>query len=663
MGMDHSKTCNVCGKNYPDTLSFCVDDGSPLVEIDPLLGIVLDGRYRLNSLIGTGGMGDVYRATHVHLDAEFAVKLLKPEFVANQDAIKRFRLEAKAAGRIHHPNAVRVTDFGVTSENLVYLVMELVKGRSLRSVILDEGRVPYLRTVNLIRQVCGAVEAAHRGGVIHRDLKPDNILIEMVNGVERVKVLDFGIAKLREAKTESFLTQAGTLIGTPQYMSPEQCQSRPLDPTSDIYSIGIVLYEMLSGKTPFDGETFLKIVYDQLHLPPAPLSEVAPDVPEPIARVVMQALAKEPGNRPATALQLSEELRAAVEAVGESGGLSMTSPLGMPSPDLESGELSGIRAPVPEKSRQTRPAASGEATMVRQAEEIVTAKRQETKTGQNPSAETSENVSGNRRKWLPLAGIAVLAAIAILAFFMLRGSESPSAGNGSTTDQSRAPEGMALIPGGKFMMGRDDGAEDEGPAHEVTIQPFYLDIQEVTNQDYKKFVDATGHRIPKSWKSTGSYDPEMARFPVTHVTWDDATAYAKWTGKRLPTEAEWEYAAKGGDKQYRYPWGSEWAAGYANIDRKGQVKPAPVRSFERDLSPFGIYDLAGNVSEWVQDYYSTRYGTPPDTRFRVYRGGNFLDVPEKSTSTYRWSDYPTDIPDDQILRVGFRCAKDAPSRF
>ncbi|MGH9845884.1 MAG: serine/threonine-protein kinase [Blastocatellia bacterium] len=217
-----------------------------------MIGTILDGRYRLESLIGEGGMGDVYRATHVHLDTEFAVKLLKPEFVANQTAIKRFRLEAKAAGRIHHPNAVRVTDFGVTPERIVFLVMELVQGESLRGIMRNEGQIDYLRTINIVRQVCGAVDAAHRAGIIHRDLKPDNILIEAVNNIERVKVLDFGIAKLREAKTDSFLTQAGTIIGTPQYMSPEQCQGKSLDPRSDIYSIGILLYEMLSGEVPFD---------------------------------------------------------------------------------------------------------------------------------------------------------------------------------------------------------------------------------------------------------------------------------------------------------------------------------------------------------------------------------------------------------------------------
>ncbi|HKQ75382.1 MAG TPA: serine/threonine-protein kinase, partial [Blastocatellia bacterium] len=325
--MHEVKKCNSCGNTYPSTLSFCLNDGSPLVQVDTMIGTVLDGRYRLDKMIGEGGMGDVYRATHIHIDTEFAVKLLKPDFVANQTAIKRFRLEAKAAGRIHHPNAVRVTDFGVTPERIVYLVMELVQGQSLRSLMRNEKRLDYMRAVNIVRQICGAVDAAHRGGVIHRDLKPDNILIEKVQDIERVKVLDFGIAKLKETKTDAFLTQAGTIIGTPQYMSPEQCQGKPLDPASDIYSIGVLLYEMLSGSVPFDGESVLQVVYDQLHAPPRQLRERAPDVPEPITQVVMRALEKEPADRQSSAIQLSDELKQAVEMAGEGDSLPTTNPL------------------------------------------------------------------------------------------------------------------------------------------------------------------------------------------------------------------------------------------------------------------------------------------------------------------------------------------------
>ncbi len=673
--MHEHKKCNSCGNIYPSNLSFCLNDGSPLVEVDSLLGMVLDGRYRLDSLIGVGGMGDVYRATHIHIDAEFAVKLLKPELVANQTAIKRFRLEAKAAGRIHHPNAVRVTDFGVTSERIVYLVMELVQGESLRTLMRQEVQMDYLRTVNLVLQVCGAVDAAHRSGVIHRDLKPDNILIEIVNDVERVKVLDFGIAKLKETKTDAFLTQAGTIIGTPQYMSPEQCQGKHLNPSSDIYSIGIILYEMLTGEVPFDADSTLQIVFDQLHAPPRPIRELCPRVPVALAQVVMRTLEKEPDQRQSSAIQLSDELRDAIEAGGEGDSLSITNPLAI-RPLRSSGARTPIKevpsleeegnAPSSLAEKQLHSLARERSRQNDEADLIPTqvglgwsaSPDDKSPIAQKPVHLERETIGSTpagkgRMPLIALAAIVLITLAGILIYVNQRPSTTVSEPQPPT-----APEGMVYIPGGKFMMGRNDGSPDEGPEHEVEIKSFFLDAQEVTNQEYKKFVDAAGHPAPKHWKLNGSYVPDEARFPVTHVTWNDATSYAKWANKRLPTEAEWEYSARGGVKGYLYPWGNQWQAGSANVDRKGQAKPAPVRSFEKDVSHFGIYDLGGNISEWVQDFYAERYGAKPDQRFRVYRGGNFLDAPEKSTNTYRWSDYPTDIPDDQILRVGFRCAKD-----
>jgi len=218
------------------------------------------------------------------------------------------------------------------------------------------------------------------------------------------------------------------------------------------------------------------------------------------------------------------------------------------------------------------------------------------------------------------------------------------------------PEGMVLIPGGKFVMGRNDGEDDERPPREVQINSFYLDKYEVTNQQYKKFVDATGHLVPRNWKNR-SYALDEATFPVIYVTWQDAAAYATWANKRLPKEEEWEYAARGGNKQFLYPWGNEWRDGYANVNRQDKPKPAPVGSFEQDRSPFGVYDLAGNVSEWVENSYTKKYGAPPDETLKVYRGGNFLDEPKQATNTYRWSEFLVGAREGQILRIGFRCAK------
>src|SRR5262249_11265509 len=215
-------------------------------------------------------------------------------------------------------------------------------------------------------------------------------------------------------------------------------------------------------------------------------------------------------------------------------------------------------------------------------------------------------------------------------------------------------------------MGRDEGGnDDERPVREREIRDFFLDKYEVTNQQYKRFVDKTGHRPPGHW-AQGGYTPEL---PVTQVTWTDAAAYAQWAKRRLPTEAEWEYAARGGNKQYLYPWGNEWRDGYANVGL-GRQEPAPVTSFENDKSLFGAFGLAGNVSEWVESLHlgydndQPRYAQCPSSR--VYRGGNFKSKSGVSTTTNRFSDFP-DLPQEAVQlanyeqlvlpRVGFRCAR------
>src|SRR5918992_1312220 len=277
--------CPRCGKQYPDDVHVCPLDLTPLhadetvadVIIDPLLRRVFDGKYRLDERLGGGGMGTVYRATHLLIDRPVAIKVLSQRFVGDSTAKQRFRREARAAGRMHHPNAVSVTDFGATADGYLYIVMEL----------LDVARV-----VSIMLQTCAAVSAAHDVGLIHRDLKPANIFIEQrPNTPSVVKVLDFGVAKfaVEEQADDDYqtLTQVGAIIGTPRYMSPEQCSgSGGVTPASDVYSLGIILYELLSGSTPFNAETPLAIALRHVSEPPRPLREIVPGVPEKLERIV-----------------------------------------------------------------------------------------------------------------------------------------------------------------------------------------------------------------------------------------------------------------------------------------------------------------------------------------------------------------------------------------
>jgi serine/threonine protein kinase/ankyrin repeat protein len=306
-----------------------------------MIGRLLDGKYRLEELCGRGGMGAVYRATHVGTGRRVAVKVIAPELAGNREFIERFRREAKTIGRLRHPNIVNVTDFGITGENehrLAYLVMEYLEGVTLAVKLKDKRPLPLADALDILSQTCEAIDEAHRLGILHRDLKPENIWLEPVGiGGCNVKVLDFGIAQLHdllaieepeplpvisetnqtaEPQSQLFsitedetlrmnltlqqLTRTGTVMGSPKYMSPEQCRGGKLDNASDIYSLGVIAYQMLSGETPFKG-TVAELMQQHREAAPAPLSKKRGDIPATLDAVVRQALAKEPSARPATA--------------------------------------------------------------------------------------------------------------------------------------------------------------------------------------------------------------------------------------------------------------------------------------------------------------------------------------------------------------------------
>src|SRR2546425_7930458 len=264
--------CPRCGRQFSNDVMVCPNDHTPLqadatisdVPNDPLLGRVFEGKYRLDERLGGGGMGTVYRATHLLIDRQVALKVLSQRFVGDETAQQRFRREARAAGRMQHPNAVTVTDFGATDDGYFYIVMELLEGRTLRDLLAREAPLDPARAVSFTLQACLAVGAAHEAGLIHRDLKPPNIFIEQrANLPAVVKVLDFGVAKFavegHEDEDFQTLTQVGTIIGTPRYMSPEQCSGiAVLTPAADVYSLGIMLYEMLTGVVPFSADTPLR---------------------------------------------------------------------------------------------------------------------------------------------------------------------------------------------------------------------------------------------------------------------------------------------------------------------------------------------------------------------------------------------------------------------
>jgi len=296
---------------------------------DPLVGAVISGRFRVDDLIGQGGMGKVYRARHLALERTVALKVLKPQLLEDPTLVGRFEREAKAASRLNHPNVIQVLDFGrLDNDGTLYIVMEHVQGKDLRLVLRDDWPLAEERLCNIMAQVCSALGEAHVNDVIHRDLKPENVMVEARRDQpDHVKVLDFGIAKIlgpdvpalarhgivRPADPEQpGLTRHDVVCGTPQYMAPEQATGTALDERCDLYALGVILYQMTTGHLPFDGASSMEVLTRHVNEQPVPPRQRQPDAPisEPMERLILRALEKDPARRPQTAEQFRDELLA-----------------------------------------------------------------------------------------------------------------------------------------------------------------------------------------------------------------------------------------------------------------------------------------------------------------------------------------------------------------
>lgn len=347
------KECPKCGARYSNEATFCSKDASSLVEISAdsdILGMVIDGRWRVDAKLGEGGMGAVYLGHQVNIDRKVAIKTLRRELTSSPEFMARFEQEARAAGKISHPNCVTVFESGRadTLGGMLYLVMEYLEGEVLSGRLVRR-KLTIEETLKVAIQVASGLAAAHEMGIIHRDLKPDNIFLVNVPGNDiHAKVLDFGIAKISDG--DSKMTKSGMIMGTPQYMSPEQCHGRSVDVRTDIYALGTIIYEMLSGRTPFNSPTPITVLFEVVNSAPPSLAELGVRVPVEIEAYVMRMLAKDADARPASAMEVKRELERLLMFAHQAPHrvetpMAVSATLPMPQP---------VTAAMPQKSSQAK---------------------------------------------------------------------------------------------------------------------------------------------------------------------------------------------------------------------------------------------------------------------------------------------------------------------
>jgi serine/threonine-protein kinase len=703
---------------------------------------VLEGKYHLECRLGQGGMGVVYKARHAYLKTLHAIKVILPDLVGNDpQLVTRFRQEALAAAAIRHQNVVSVTDYGVAQGVMPFLVMEYVEGESLHDLLAREKRLAPEKALELMAAIGAGVGAAHQQGIVHRDLKPLNVMI--VKGKkglsEAVKILDFGLAKIKSGELLGSFIQAQTtgLMGSPYYMAPEQWSDEEPDVRSDVYSLGVMLYQMLAGDVPFKGNSIPAIMKKHLSDEPPSLAERGVRTSPQVEAAVRHTLEKDPNKRTQSVEEMIGELR---EAVGVSSmpppanypaaaSLPVSSLRIMTSPaqsdvfinNVAAGrsradgwlELEGLQSGNHRLCVRHEGYADWERSVMCDGSALqVMAELQKnveaipkpvmtmpvvslsSEAFSNtphglpyqtvpPKQETFQQNEPKKSAFSPMlwavigiSGLLLLTAIGVGGAFMLglfNGRESvntvrptPTATPADSPPPAVKTE-MVEIPGGYFTMGRKDGDDFEKPEHEVEVKSFRMDRTEVTNIEFYNFVRETGYKFDSNDWIDGKPPAAREKMPVRSVNVDDADAFAEWRSRRdgfkyrLPTEEEWEYAARNGVKATFYPWGNEFREDCAVLG-KTTAQVEPVGSKKCGDSELGVQDLIGNVWEWTSSEprpypgSSGKMNLKPGEAYKIARGGSaYRNLKGKTaeTSTFRYV-IPSSVRDNQI---GFRLVR------
>jgi len=777
------KECQLCKNCFTDEVNTCPNDGMPTfhsIAGEP----VLEGKYHLECRLGQGGMGVVYKSRHAYLKTSHAIKIILPDLVGNDpQLVTRFRQEALAAAAIRHQNVVSVSDYGVVQGTMPFLVMEYVEGESLHDLLEREGKLTPERAFELMSAIAAGVGAAHQQGIVHRDLKPLNVMIckDKRNMSEAVKILDFGLAKIKSGELLGSFIQAQTtgLMGSPYYMAPEQWADEEPNARSDVYSLGVMLFQMLAGDVPFKGSSIPAIMKKHLSDVVPPLSQFGVQVPPQVESVVRHTLEKEPGKRAASVEELVGEFRTAIgktdpnlntsgafgAVTNRSLPLSNLSILTVPPQSkvfvdnvhvgqsqadgwflldgLQSGnhhlrvtsdgfqnwerhvvfdgkprqiavelkpeikqDVGSIPKPtfdrMPTILQPVKPAAPPNLSSMQEAATISQSNlfpvRGSQTTSQANPQQTWQSVAQpgvtaelppRKPSFSPLLwgitgiiGVLLLAITGVGGLYAL-GLIGSNGGNRSATNTdivvlpgnynnqnistTQNKSEMAKITGGRFAMGRNDGTPLEQPEHEAEVKDFWMDKTEVTTAEYNDFIRETNYTpTPAHWEQ-GKPLAGTEKLPIRYVNIDDIEAFIRWRSNRdrviyrLPTEGEWEYAARNGNGNSLYPWGDKFEKSCAVLDEPDS-EPEPIGSKKCGENKWGVLDLIGNVYEWT----GTRAALYPGNRgevkeqfkgiTNVIRGGSAVDKSGgKSAISSTSRGFVTLDKRDQ--RLGFRLAR------
>ncbi len=670
-------------------------DAAP--DADALEGSAL-GPCRIETLIARGVAGAIYRAFHEKLGRLVAVKVLAPSVRGVRIDVERVLADARALASVRHPNVVRVHEVG-EDRGLHYLVMDLLESPSVADRLRKSGRLEWREACRVGHQAALGLAAAHAVGVVHRGVKPDSLL--MTSDFD-VRVGGFGLGSAEQAAASS---GAPGIVGAPAYLAPEQIDSCRADARSDVYALGCTLYEMLTGRPPFEGETPADVLLAHVHRAPVPAHQRGADVPAFVARVVERCLAKRPEERFPDATALAEDLRLLAEGgrpdegapapaatlprpratayrvppsvpptrplVTAAGGLVVVAVaalgLTMALPRLAAPAL--LAAPAP--AAADGPAAPADAELAQLLEHAAArptaidellARLDALEERRGESFAAAASVARTRlvaafeqarehaldasleRAAAAFAADDAVAATTALLDLPERLRTGPRAGEWTaelTSALARVTEttGMAYVPGGAALLGPERSPRE--------MAAFLVDLAEVSNSEYARFVRETGARAPAHW---GGAEPpaELRDLPVVGVTHAEADAFAHWAGKRLPTAAEWERAARG-PEGLLYPWGERFDAQRCAVRGSAEHGLQPVRSLGEGRALCGAYHLAGNAAEWT-----ATAGTDAGTQ--VVRGGSVRSDPSNATTVAGYA-LPADASDPELY-VGFRCVRD-----